>query len=162
MREISLTRGLVALVDDADYDVVVAAGKWHANPHRNTFYARRNIHLCDRRTTSVQMHNLVTGWSFVDHVNGDGLDNRRANLRPADHSKNAMNRAMAANNTSGFKGVSRRGSKWVAYVKVKGRQTHLGYFDTPQQAALAYDAAALESFGEFARPNFPKKVTSRG
>lgn len=154
--EIPLTRGLVALVDDADYDLVVAAGKWHAGSEGSRFYARRSYQREGNRW-SVRMHTLVTGWDFVDHINGDGLDNRRQNLRPADDSKNSMNRGMRSDNTSGFKGVVRRGSRWMARIKLHDRRTYLGTFATPQEAAHAYDAAALVLFGEFARPNFPQK-----
>ena len=153
--EIPLTRGLVALVDDADYDAVVALGKWYAAPDKNTFYARRGYRR-DGKVRHVQMHTLLTGWGFVDHVNGDGLDNRRSNLRPADDSKNAMNRAVSSANTSGFKGVSRNHLRWSAQIKLDGRQIHLGTFDTTQEAALAYDEAALRLFAEFARVNFPQ------
>jgi len=157
--EIPLTRGLVAVVDDADFDAVIAAGKWHATPDKDTFYARRSIRR-DGKWRTLRMHTFLTGWSFVDHANGDGLDNRRSNLRPADASKNAMNKRTYRNNTSGYKGVSRSGPKWQAYIQMDGRQIRLGTFDTPQEAARAYDEAALALFGEFARPNFPKGVTA--
>ena len=102
------------------------------------------------------MHTFLTGWSRVDHINGNGLDNRRSNLRPASRSQNGANRGAPSNNTSGFKGVTRFRLKWMAKIQVHGRTIHLGLFATPQEAARAYDTAALEHFGEYARPNFPK------
>jgi len=157
--EIPLTRGLVALVDDADFDAVAAAGKWYARPSLNTFYACRMYPQMDGKQRVVSMHTLVTGWGYVDHIDGDGLDNRRANLRPADQSKNGMNRALGSNNTSGFKGVTRRRLGWEAGISLDGRQVYLGTFATAQEAAHAYDEAALHHFAEFARPNFPQKAS---
>jgi len=158
-REITLTRGLVALVDDADYDAVVAAGKWYVQPGPNTFYARRSYKR-DGDRWSIQMHNFLTGWSFVDHIDGNGLDNRRSNLRPADDSQNQMNRGAPSNNTSGFKGVGRERLGWRARIHIGGRSIYLGYFDTPIDAARAYDEAALHHYAEFARTNFPQEISA--
>jgi len=160
--EIPLTRGLFALVDDADFDAIVAAGKWHAKPDWNTFYASRACARQGGKQRHISMHTFLTGWGYVDHVNGNGLDNRRENLRPADDSKNAMNRRMRSDNTSGFKGVSRHRLKWRAEIRVSGQLINLGTFATPQEAARAYDAAAAHYFKEFARPNFPQEMTLHG
>ena len=105
------------------------------------------------------MHRLILGCGpgeEVDHRNGNGLDNRRGNLRPATHALNQANvRRVRAK--SGFKGVSRwvRPSPrpWRAHITVKGRMKFLGAFATPEEAARAYDAAARELFGEFACTN---------
>jgi hypothetical protein len=95
----------------------------------------------------------------IDHVNGDGLDNRRENLRVATHAQNASNRGVRVNNTSGFKGVhanhSGRGKQWFAYITTNYKRQHLGMFGTAEEAARAYDAAAVRLHGEFARLNFP-------
>ena len=160
-REVPLTQGKVALVDDADYDMVTAVGKWYAKHEGNTFYAGRMSPRQDGKQRTVKMHTLITGWGFVDHVNGDGLDNRRANLRAADYSKNSMNHAVRSDSTSGFKGVfPYRGIKWRAQIGLDGSKISLGIFDAPQEAALAYDAAAIELFGAFARLNFPQGVNA--
>lgn len=153
-REIPLSRGLVALVDDADFERVAALGKWYANPSYRTFYARKN-YWESGRCKSVRMHTFITGWEYVDHVNGNGLDNRRANLRPADDSTNSFNRQLRRNNKSGFKGVSGKGCRWQAEIQCRGKRIYLGLFDTATDAACAYDTAAREHFGEFARLNFP-------
>jgi hypothetical protein len=157
-RELPLSRGMVALVDEADYDAVAAVGKWYANPCGRLFYARRNYWV-QGRCHSLRMHSLITGWQYVDHRNGNGLDNRRANLRPADGASNAMNRSMRTDNTSGFKGVTRvsNSTAWAARLGLRGERYHLGVFPTAIDAALAYDAAAVEHFGEFARLNFPNQ-----
>lgn len=90
-----------------------------------------------------------------DHKNGDGLDNRRENLRVATKGQNNVNRPVK--NATGFRGVSRRPRYFVAYICIDGRGFHLGCFKTPEQAARAFDAAALAHWGEFARLNFPKQ-----
>lgn len=91
----------------------------------------------------------------VDHRNGNGLDNRRANLRVTTHALNCANSRKRTTNTSGFKGVSfdRRRGNWRAYIVKDYKQRGLGRFSTPEAAAAAYDAAAVALFGEFARTN---------
>lgn len=103
------------------------------------------------------MHTLLTGWPLVDHRDGDGLNNRMDNLRPATCAQNSANQARPVSNTSGYKGVSwrKRDRRWYAYIKVNGKQCHLGSYATAQDAAHAYDAAAIAAWGEYARPNFP-------
>lgn len=153
-KEIPLTRGLVALVDDEDYDLVKDIS-WSASSvkYGGRCYARRWV----PGTGATQgMHALLTGYALTDHINGNGLDNRRANLREATHAENCRNRRKGSRNTSGFIGVSwhtQRG-KWRAQIKVQGRTRSLGMFLDPEDAARAYDAAAREHFGEFAAQNF--------
>ena len=101
----------------------------------------------------IRMHKLITGWDETDHINHDGLDNRRANLRPATSSQNKGNQRPRISGTSPYKGVSRafKGKPWQVFV---GHE-YVGTFDDEVEAARAYDAAARERFGEFACPNFP-------
>ncbi|MGW8565640.1 AP2 domain-containing protein [Isoptericola sp. NPDC055881] len=156
--EIPLSQGLVALVDAEDYDRVTASTPWAASVSKGHAYAvhQESIRGGQRRR-SILMHTLITGWPYVDHINGNGLDNRRANLRPATHADNMHNYRRPRHNTSGFKGVSWRKAKgaWVANIKLHGRQRYLGAYATREEAARAYDVAALELHGEFARLNFP-------
>ncbi len=153
MKEIQLTRGKVAFIDDDDYERV-SAHKWHAATGvRMRWYAAS-------RSGRMRLHrfllNAPNGMQ-VDHLNGNSLDCRRANLRLASHSQNLWNRSKASHNTSGFKGVireARGGKKWCAQIVANKIHYHLGTFNTPEEAAWAYDDAALRLHGEFARLNF--------
>jgi hypothetical protein len=104
------------------------------------------------------MHRFLIGEAglYVDHRNGDGLDNRRANLRSATNSQNQANRGKSKRNKSGFKGVyfHKPAQKFLASIQFEGKLRHLGLFADPIEAAKAYDAAALEYFGQFAKTNF--------
>ena len=154
MRTIPLSRGLVALVDDEDYEWA-AQFKWCALPSCSTFYVPRT-ELPVRRV--VQMHRLLLNAPpgiEVDHRDSDGLNNQRSNLRLATHAQNQRNRRAQGNNTSGFKGVCLDGKRWRAQINLQGRRMNLGRFAAAEEAARAYDAAAREHHGEFARLNFP-------
>lgn len=158
-RIVRLPKGLVALVDPEDFDRVMAAGPWHARPRGRTVYAQRHTRLADGRRSTQQMHNLIVGFVGVDHKNGDGLDNRRANLRAANQSQNTANTRLRSDNKSGLRGVSWRKANncWCAQIRIDGKTLWLGLFSTREAAARAYDVAALQIFGEFARLNFPKE-----
>lgn len=151
--QIALPAGHLLLVDEADAHHFIAR-PWHAIPARDTFYAQAGD------DTNVLAHRLILNAPkgvLVDHANRNGLDNRRANLRLCNQSQNKANRPAPRNNTSGFKGVSRaRSGRWSARITVDYRARALGTFDTAWEAAEAYNAAALEAWGEFALLNTPK------
>jgi hypothetical protein len=164
MRTIELTQGKVALVDDADW-LMVNQHEWRArrSKHERTWYALANGHPKDGRRTTIYMHRLITGALpaiHVDHINGNGLDNRRANLRLCEPAANGRNRRKNRNGSSQFKGVNRRKDmgRWRASIGVNGKRLHLGTFGTEDEAASAYDRAAVEHFGDFARLNSQKET----
>ncbi len=163
MKEIQLTRGLVALVDDDDFESL-SKFSWAAQPMGKTHYAIRSSHAPHGHRKTIRMHrevlNLLPHQS-VDHINRNGLDNRRENLRAATDSQNRMNTIKGPGCSSIYKGVFWRPDLgvWRARISVNKRTIYLGHFDSEVEAALAYDAAASEHYGEFALLNFPKKVS---
>ena len=158
MREIALSQGKTAIVDNQDYDEL-AQYKWRAYKDRHTWYAMRNTPRGAGRRTVVQMHRQILGagpGQQVDHWDGDGLNNQRENLRECTNQENAANQHhKTAGCTSRYKGVCwhERGGKWQALIRVNYRGVHLGYFDDEADAARAYNAAAVEFFGAFAYLN---------
>lgn len=156
--EIPLTHGLVALVDAADADLVLAY-KWTARPDGRNVYAARKVRRPDGTRTTQFMHSLLTGYSRVDHVDGDGLNNRRGNLREATARQNGRNARNRVDNTSGFKGVTweKQRRRWAARITAgDASRLTIGRYPTAEDAARAYDDAARELHGEYATVNFPQ------
>ena len=157
MKQIPLTGGRVALVDDEDFEFI-SKHKWHANTHtysRHLIYAKTRFH-----TKILLMHRLIMGakeGENIDHINGNGLDNRRCNLRIATHSQNGANQRARKGGTSRYKGVfwHKRDKRWVAKITSNKQIIHLGNFANEIKAAKTYDINAVLLFGEFARLNFP-------
>lgn len=150
-----LTRGQWAVVDAADAPAALAF-RWQAVPSPNTWYARRESWLGDGKSKGVLLHRAILGAPEgveVDHKDGDGLNNRRSNLRLATHKQNMGNMRKHRNNTSGYTGVSRhprdRG-RWRAVIMVDGKQRYLGVFRDKESAAEAYAEAARRILGEWA------------
>ena len=163
--EIQLTRGYVTLVDEADYDEL-RQWKWRVMLTKGHRYALRAAPMVKRQQGSpILMHRQILSPPLglkVDHRNGDGLDNRRSNLRVATTQENARNARKRAVGSSLYKGVSwhsKRGLWQVAIHdagKAAGRVKHwLGYFRSEEEAARVYDESAKIRFGEFALLNFP-------
>ena len=160
MKEITLTQRKIALVDDCDYEWL-SQRNWAAFKDRNIWYAMTNIRDATGHFRSITMHRLILGATKgmkVDHRDGNGLNNQRHNLRAATNHQNLCNRGAPSNNTSGFKGVSwhKRRNKWQANIGINYKKKYLGLFDSAIDAACAYDAAARELHGEFAKLNFPR------
>lgn len=159
MKEIPLTQGKVAIVDDGDFKYLNQWKWWlDGRPTRRTDYARRKIKTPEDKWKKVSMHRAILNVAEgvpVDHINGNGLDNRRENLRVCTLTQNMQNAPLRKDSTSGYKGVhwfERRG-KWVAYINFQGKRVHLGYHDKKEDAAGAYNEAAKKYHGEFARLN---------
>jgi hypothetical protein len=151
---IPLTQGYEAVIDAADVPLVDGRN-WSAAVQRNARGQVRTVYAFHKaKSACTMLHRAIIGapdGAFVDHINGNGLDNRRSNLRLADKVQNGANSGIRVNNTSGFKGVNRHGDLWRAKINVLGKTHHLGLFPTAEQAAAAYAAASLKFHGDFAR-----------
>ena len=150
---VPLTRGYFAIIDATDVPLV-EGHIWTASPNRNVVYAMRRAFFGGRRRP-VFLHRVILGVDNpsvqVDHIDLDGLNNRRANLRLCSKEENLRNKRTPRHNTSGFKGVSRQNGKWHAQIQVLGTKKHLGNFDTAEAAHAAYVAASVIHHGEFGR-----------
>ncbi len=162
VKEIILRNGNKTIVDDEDFERISKLS-WNQN-----FYG----YVCsyvNAGTRTNKTGNVVTKSKLVylareilqagnkeqvDHINHDKLDNRRSNLRIANHTQQKMNRRMFSNNKSGFKGVVFERGRYKATISINGKKVHIGVFDTPIEAAKAYDEKAKVYYGEFACLNF--------
>jgi hypothetical protein len=159
MKEIPLTQGKFALIDDEDYDFLNQF-KWMAQKSNNNYYATRAIRIAKNKQKIVKMHRIIMNTPDnleVDHKDHNGLNNQKSNLRNCLKVQNIYNCQKWG--SSGYKGVFIKSFKLIApkyraIIQKDGRHIHLGYFNNPVDAALAYDKKAKELFGEFANPNF--------
>ena len=162
MKNIYITEGNIttlimskgsAIIDTEDL-VKCNERHWFITPDRK-YVTSKDRGAKNRK--SVLLHKYLTGFSITDHINGNGLDNRRSNLREVNHSKNAMNRNQKSKH--GFKGVYSNGnSRFFSTIFVNKKSKYLGIYGSPEEAAKAYDLAATEYFGEYARLNFPEDL----
>jgi len=153
VKEIQLTQGKVALVDDEDYHWL-AQHKWYARRDGQTFYSLRK---CGGRTILMHRELLhVPDGMEADHIDGDGLNNTKSNLRVATVAQNRHNaRKYLVPTSSKYKGASwnKKAGKWRAYIWHSGKQIYLGFFEKEENAARAYNRNALLLFGEYAKLN---------
>ncbi len=156
MKQITLTLGYTAIVDDEDFEAINQF-RWYAQPNSiGSMYACRWTYDEDGKHVRRWMHRVIANAPddmLVDHRDQHTLDNRRANLRLATRSQNQHNRAINANNTSGFKGVHYRkdAGKFAATIYLNGRPRYLGLHVSAESAYEAYCEAAIRLHGEFAR-----------
>jgi hypothetical protein len=153
MKEIQLTQGVVAIVDDEDYERI-SQRKWFCSRGYAVRMAGKFPHQ-----SMIRMHREILAIQdkaiLLDHINGNRSDNRKNNLRMCNNSQNLQNSKMRINNTSGYKGVyhQKKYDRWVTSICVGGKHMHIGSFDNPQEAARAYNEAAIKYHGCFAKLN---------
>ena len=154
LAHVPLTRGYEAVIDASDVPLVDGFN-WYARPHRKTVYALRNDYSGESPKT-VFLHRVIAKTPDglqTDHIDGNGLNNRRSNLRHASVNENQFNRPAYKTNKIGLKGVSwlKVAGKWAAQIQAHGKKHHLGRFDCPKQAHRAYVAASKKLHGSFSR-----------
>jgi len=158
-KEIPLTKGYVAIVDDEDYDFLMQ-WKWQVSCYRQYVYAthsrfnKKGLNMHGIILEKIIGRPLIKG-EMTDHIDGDTLNNRRNNLRLATNTQNQWNGKTPKTNTSGYKGVHRykKTDKWASYMRQNGKKVFIGIFDTPEEAAIAYNRAIIMRSGEYARLN---------
>jgi hypothetical protein len=151
---VPLTRGFIATIDANDASLL-SDKNWCAKQDKNNVYAISK-HVCNGVEHTIYMHRVLMdakSGEQVDHKNGNGLDNRRENLRIATHAQNMRNQGVRINNSTGFKGVSflKESGKWRARIHSNGKKIELGSYSTPEAAADAYKKASEQLHGEFSR-----------
>lgn len=162
MKEIQITRGAVAIVDDEDFERINSR-KWALNPEGMGYAVRKGSKRCGEKRT-VSMHQEIMyapSGSIIDHINGNGLDNRKCNLRFANVQKNAFNKRKAKGPyTSKYKGVFRRKNKtkWTARIKYNDHHIELGDYPDEALAAAVYNFAAAIFFAEFRHENIGDEI----
>lgn len=175
MKEIRLTKGLFALVDDEDYEWL-SQYNWHVSPTTNTVYAKRNLKITEINNPLIKSayvmmhqqimikHGLMNGKPFVDHKDHNGLNNQKSNLRPCTRLQNSWNKTPQINGKSAYLGVRIRKGKegndlpideypFQAFITVKKKKIDLGVYVTEEEAAKAYNVAAKRYFKNFANLN---------
>jgi len=167
MKEIKLTQGKVTMVNDEDFEYL-NQWKWCATKKSNSYYAttRSKKTLKFKDKNMILIHQIILermlghkNFEMVDHIDGDGLNNQRSNLRPATYQENNMNRLKGENKSSVYKGVYKHSkcSGYISQIILNRYNIYLGYFNTEEEAAEAYNKKAIELFGEYAKLNIIKK-----
>lgn len=156
---IPLTQGKVAVIDFDDFEKVRGM-KWYATKNRRCFYATRNVHRADGKWTKIYLHRFLTSCPpdrEVNHINGDGLDNRRDLQICTPQQQQFAFQRKRKGASSEYRGISWGVCRklWKAQIRHNGKDIFLGRFDSEEAAARAYDAKAIELYGAHAAPNFP-------
>ena len=159
MKRILLTQGRHATVDDEDYDYLMQ-WKWQARKSHRTYYAVRTCYCFPPNKATrhtIRMHRVIMDVpqeKEVDHINHNGLDNCKRNMRICTSTENRYNHRPRPNRSSRYKGVSRCETQWRAQIGHNGKKKHIGLYRSESEAAKAYDNKAKELFGKFAYCNF--------
>lgn len=156
-KEIQLTQGQVAIVDDEDFDYLNQF-KWYANNMSGKFYAVRGLRINKKIAACLLMHRVIMNpekGMVVDHLDRNPLNNQKSNLRICTQGENSRNRNFNINNKSGFKGVHwhKAGKKWISRININKEILYLGLFTDVKEAAKTYNEAALKYHGKFANIN---------
>lgn len=155
MAFIQTLQGDTVLFDDAD-ESIVRNYEWRSSIIKRSS-GRSYVYASTRGVNKMFMHRFLMNCSdpniFVDHINGNGLDNRRSNLRLCNRSQNSANRQSSFKSSSKYLGVCKKRKNWRAQISVNKRTKYLGTFKTQEEAALAYNEAAKKIHGEFANLN---------
>ena len=164
----SPTHGTFKVLYDAEDEDKINKHNWSVNKDDHRFYVVTSMPHPDggitrtgrRRQATLKMHRLVADTPkgmVTDHINGDGLDNRKQNLRICTNAENSRNRGKSKTSTSGYKGVywNKRDKLWYVHIGHNKKLLYLGCFKDKKEAAKAYDRKAIELHGEFAKFNFP-------
>ncbi|MCD4831544.1 MAG: hypothetical protein K8R02_07025 [Anaerohalosphaeraceae bacterium] len=162
---LKLNKGRYAIVDYDDWKALKKFN-WRLRKSPTTLYAERTAYTVTNRQRNIALHRQIMNASkgiFIDHINHNGLDNRKTNLRPATPAQNAWNRKQSNANwksSSKYRGVKwhRKSAKWSAQIGFNNKRKHLGYFVNEIEAAKAYDIAARKHHGNFATLNFPPQA----
>ena len=166
MKEIKLTKGFIALVDDEDFERVNQI-KWQTQINKSNIYAMNRIKREDKTIKRylhrfiLKLENTPRG-TDVDHINHNGLDNRKENLRTCTQSQNNMNSIPQKNKKSIYKGVyfNRLNNKFITRIYINRKCVYHAFFSSENEAAKAYDIAAKKYYGEFAYLNFHNQLIS--
>ncbi len=157
MKKIKLTQGQYALIDDADFEWL-NQWKWRAGKHGRSWRASRTVFNRLPNQASIFMHRVIMKakkGQEVDHIDGNGLNNQRKNLRFCTHAENSKNRVLNKNTKTGYKGVTNypwhKHKKFVARITVDGKLITLGYFTNKEEAHKSYEKASIKYHGKFKR-----------
>lgn len=162
-KKIQLTKGKIAIVDDEDYERI-NVWSWHTKDQCSTHYARRSFLESGKGKTTTMHRDILRAkkGDIIDHIDGDGLNNRKSNLRFVTKNQNSMNCLPYKNTYSIYKGAHwhKTQNKWHSKIKKDGKNIYIGSFNDEIEAAKAYDLKAKELFGEYAKLNFSDKLWS--